>query len=66
VAERLPAVAAELARTAATARCTRPRVPRGGFAPADDDDELQLLLKDHEGLFARIVELVSGAIGGDE
>lgn len=67
VAQRLPEVAVELARDCGRGPMYRAAEFREAVSRRlGDDDELQLLLGNHDGLFARIVGLVTGAIGGDE
>jgi hypothetical protein len=67
IADRLPVVAGELARKCGPGPMYQVAEFRDAVANRlAADDELQFLLKEHEGLFARIVELVTAAVGGDE
>jgi hypothetical protein len=67
VAEQLPLIAVELARTCGPGPMFKPAEFREAVSRRlRDDDELQLLLGNREGLFVRIVDLIRNAIGGDE
>lgn len=66
VAERLPGIAVELARACGHG----PMFHAAEFREAvvrrlGEDEELQMLLSEHDGLFDAIVEAVADAIGGD-
>lgn len=66
LADRLPGVAVELARDCAAAPMYEPAEFREAVARRlGDDDELQLLLAGHDGLFGEIVDVVTRAVGDD-